>query len=106
MSPSEYQDLVAFLAKKFGEMEARLANLEVGFEAFRHDMKAVVELATANGQAIQENRRLIERNGARIDANGARIEANGRRIDANRARIEANGKRIGRLERRWGTSSA
>lgn len=81
MSPSEFQDLVAFLARKFGEVEGRLANLEVGFEAFRHDMKAVVELATANGQAIRENRRLIEGNGVRIDANGARIEANGERIE-------------------------
>ncbi len=27
MNPSEYQDLVAVLAKKFGEVEGRLANL-------------------------------------------------------------------------------
>ncbi len=67
MTPSEYQDLVALIVKKFGEVEGRLANIEVGFGEFRLDLKTALELTTANGQAIRENLRLIERSGVRID---------------------------------------
>jgi hypothetical protein len=102
MSPSEYQDLVAFLVKKldgvetrFVEMEARLSTrltrIAVGLEDLRGDVRAVAELATANAAAIDENRRLMERNGRRIEENGVRIEANGNRIE--------------RLERHWGIPS-
>ena len=75
MSPSEYQDLVAFLVKKFDGVETRLSTVEVGQESLRSDVQTVAELVTANGRSIDGNRRAIEVLTEKVELNTVGIRA-------------------------------
>jgi hypothetical protein len=75
MSPSEYQDLVAFLVKKFDGVETRLSAVGVGQESLRSDVQTVAELVTANGRSIDENRRAIEVLTEKVELNTVGIRA-------------------------------
>ena len=75
MSPSVYQDLVAFLVKKFDGVETRLSAVEVGQESLRSDVQTVAELVTANGRSIDENRRAIEVLSNKVELNTVGIRA-------------------------------
>lgn len=100
MTPSEYQDLVTLLAKKFEridvqferidlrfeemgrqakEMEerlsARLTKVEVGQESLRSDVQTIAELVTANGRGIGENRRAIGTLTEKVELNTVGIHA-------------------------------
>ena len=75
MSPSEYQDLVVFLVKKFDGVETRLSAVEVGQESLRSDVQTVAELVTANGRSIDENRRAIEVLTEKVELNTVGIRA-------------------------------
>ena len=80
MSPSEYQDLVAFLVKKFDGVETRLSAVGVGQESLRSDVQTVAELVTANGRSIDENRRAIEVLTEKVELNTVGIRAVGDRV--------------------------
>ena len=80
MTPSEYQDLVAFLVKKFDGVETRLSAVEVGQESLRSDVQTVAELVTANGRSIDENRRAIEVLSNKVELNTVGIRAVGDRV--------------------------
>ena len=82
MSPSEYQDLVAFLVKRpdridtrFDGLESRVSAVEVGQESLRSDVQTVAELVTANGRRIDENRRAIEVLAEKVELNTVGIRA-------------------------------
>ncbi len=75
MSNAEYASLIDFLSGKFERIDARfdaidrrldshgqrLTRLEVSFEEFRHDMKAVTELARQNGELARQNAGRLDR---------------------------------------------
>ena len=86
MTPSDYQDLVAFLVKKFDridlrfeEMEdrlsARLTKVEVGQEVLRNDVHLLAEVVAANGRRIEENGRAIQTVTEKVELNGVGIGA-------------------------------
>ncbi len=73
MRPEEYANLMELLGRSFARieqrfdsldtrmtsLEGRVSNLEVSFEAFRHDVRAWGEYTMSNGERITRIERLI-----------------------------------------------
>lgn len=94
VSPTEYQELIHFLARRFdaidrrfdaletgvdalkgqvGEMDTRLTRVEVELESLRQDLRVVAEAVIHNGTRIERNATLILENRRHIEGNGLRI---------------------------------